>query len=228
MKGRLIVNTIALNLEESLDFYRNLGFEIIELGEEHYAVDQSVVIRINDNTSDRKGLSLIKEDWKDEVDYLEKSVPVLNFGDRKLLSDSSGNHVYLENGFLNFPTISNNSILGNYAGISIEVIEFDRCVQVWTSIGFAIDSGGCDQGWVSLTNDQFGTVSIMKANSCPHLFSNPGLTYFNGSNNLKIIEAVRRSGVSIAEEVTVFNSDGNVDNIILQDPGGLTFFLFND
>ncbi len=68
----------------------------------------------------------------------------------------------------------------------------------------------------------------MKPNACPHLFFNPSLTYFNGKNNIDIIAKIRALNISITEEITHFNKEGKVDNIIIRDPGGFGFFLFND
>ena len=63
---------------------------------------------------------------------------------------------------------------------------------------------------------------------CPHLFFNPSLTYFNGGQNLPVIKAIREAGIPIAEEITHFNEEGVVDNVVLRDPGGLGMFIFND
>jgi hypothetical protein len=68
----------------------------------------------------------------------------------------------------------------------------------------------------------------MKPLTCLHLFFNPSLTYFNGGNNLAVIENIRKLGIPITEEITHFNKDGIVDNIIIRDPGGFGFFVFND
>jgi hypothetical protein len=69
----------------------------------------------------------------------------------------------------------------------------------------------------------------MKPNICPHLFFNPSMTYFNGKEgNPKVIAKVRELDIPIAEEITHFSKDGSVDNIIIRDPGGYGFFLFND
>tara|TARA_B110000977_G_scaffold67472_1_gene91583 strand:- start:5205 stop:5372 length:168 start_codon:yes stop_codon:yes gene_type:complete len=54
------------------------------------------------------------------------------------------------------------------------------------------------------------------------------MTYFNGSHNLEIIESIKKQIIEITEEVTEFNSKGEVDKIILRDSGGLGFFVFND
>jgi len=71
-------------------------------------------------------------------------------------------------------------------------------------------------------------VSFMQPNSCPHLFFNPSMTYFNGKNNLPIIAKIREAGILITEEITHFNQEGIVDNIIIRDPGGYGFFIFSD
>jgi len=45
---------------------------------------------------------------------------------------------------------------------------------------------------------------------------------------LQIISKLRKLKVPIAEEVVVFNPKGEVDNLVLRDPGGLGIFVFND
>ena len=71
-------------------------------------------------------------------------------------------------------------------------------------------------------------VSFMVPNVCPHLFFNPSFTYFNSGKNPEIIAKLREAKVPIKEEITLFNPNGEVDNVILQDPGGFGFFVFND
>ena len=45
---------------------------------------------------------------------------------------------------------------------------------------------------------------------------------------MTIIEGVRTANIDITEEISHFNPDGIVDNIIIRDPGGLGFFIFSD
>ena len=54
------------------------------------------------------------------------------------------------------------------------------------------------------------------------------MTYFNGGKNLPNIGKMREAGIEFAEEITHFSSDGVADNVIIRDPGGLGFFIFND
>ena len=53
-------------------------------------------------------------------------------------------------------------------------------------------------------------------------------TYFNSGRNPEIIAELRSAGVPLTEEITVFNERGDVDNVIVRDPGGTGFFVFND
>ena len=228
MKRRMIVNTTTTDIDESKDFYERLGFKVVQVGESNYAIDQSVIIRISTDSKGRLGLSLYSDDWSDSVDKLKTLTAVKECGNYILTSDTTGTHIKLEDLIKDWPMIDSQSILGNYAGISLESVEFERCTHVWDALGFAHQSGSADQGWISLAQENYGAISIMKANMCPHMFSNPGLTYFNGTNNKNIIELVRQREVPLAEELTVFSPDNSVDNVIIKDPGGLMFFLFND
>jgi hypothetical protein len=119
-------------------------------------------------------------------------------------------------------------VLGNFVGLSIESVDIAKSTEVWKELGFKIN-GAPEQGWVSCINDDELTINIMKPFMCPHLFFNPSLTYFNGKeNNPVVIQEIRNLKVPISEEITHFNDKGIVDNIIIRDPGGYGFFIFND
>jgi len=120
------------------------------------------------------------------------------------------------------------SALGNFAGLSLETANPEKTIAIWNQIGFTKASGNIENGWITLTNEQGLGVSIMKMNTCPHLFFNPSFTYFNGGNNLEVIGKVRAANIPITEEITQFNNEGIADNIIIRDPGGFGFFIFND
>ncbi|RMG77929.1 MAG: hypothetical protein D6714_19050, partial [Bacteroidetes bacterium] len=120
-------------------------------------------------------------------------------------------------------------LTGNFAGVSIETTEMERSQAVWSCLGYRVAAGNPADGWLSLSNGSGVDISLMSPGACPHLFANPSLTFFNGKEkNPRLIRAIRQAGVPIAEEVTVFNPAGEVDNLVLRDPGGLGFFVFND
>src|SRR5690606_15097168 len=110
---------------------------------------------------------------------------------------------------------------------TLESIGINRSFKIWELLGFKHTMGSADQGWVGFSNDEL-SLSIMKPQTCPHLFFNPSLSYFNGKENLNVIQKIRDAGVSITEEITHFNKEGIVDNVIIRDPGGYGFFIFSD
>ena len=228
---RTIIQTPTGKLDTSLKYFATLDFEILSLNDINYVTDGNVIIEVNPDRNARTGIKLIKSDWKAEVLELKEITTVLKTKEGYLTNDPSGAWIYLiESNAESIPALNENinSKLGDFAGISIESISFKTSKKIWEILGFKTTMGGEDQGWVSLKNSEDFTISIMTANSCPHLFFNPSLTYFNGEKNLAIIDWIRKSGVSIAEEITTFNEQGIADNIVLQDPGGLGFFLFSD
>ena len=219
------------NLEQSIDFYRRLGFYILSSEPISLVSDGKVPIQINTDRKARAGIRLYKNDWSE---VLEKVKPYSNVIEEKgeyVAADPSGVHLYLSQNppaALGDQSQEQPAKTGNFAGISIESLNFERSVQFWQAVGYDISSGGADQGWVSLSNGSSIDISLMAAGSCPHLFFNPSFTYFNGAKNPEVIQSIRETGVPITEEITVFNQEGIVDNIIIRDPGGFGFFLFSD
>ncbi|NNF75479.1 MAG: hypothetical protein HKN00_09860, partial [Flavobacteriaceae bacterium] len=145
-------------------------------------------------------------------------------------ADPSGSWIYLLNGAGPELDISacGPPIIGNFAGVSLESVDINKSVKLFQILGFKVTMGAIEQGWICLANADEFTVSLMKPFACPHLFFNPSLTYFNSGNNPAIIAKVRELQIPITEEITHFSKDGSVDNIIIRDPGGLGFFVFND
>jgi len=223
-----IIQTPTNQLENSLSFYNKLAFKKIA---ETYYSDGQVIIEINPDRFARAGVKLIKASWKSEVAILEKVTQVLPIDKGYLLGDPSGAWIYLieSKDFVQYDISSiEPSVLGNFAGVSLESIDLQKSLEIWQSLGFSKTMGNIDQGWITLENQNGMALSLMKPNACPHLFFNPSLTYFNGKNNPAIIEKIRATNIPIAEEVTAFNKEGIVDNVILRDPGGYGFFIFND
>jgi hypothetical protein len=226
-----IIHTPTNDLAESLDFYTKLGFTKLPNTDLKLVSDGQAVIEINPDRFARAGIKLFNENWESIVDNLEKIVPVLSIDNGYLISDPSGVWIYLiesqEELNLDLSTISS-SVLGNDAGISLETTSINKSYHLWKLLGFNQKEGDIEQGWITLRNSDGLVISLMKPLTCPHLFYNPSLTYFNGSKNLEVIEKLKSLQIPITEEITHFNTEGVVDNIIIRDPGGYGFFLFND
>jgi len=226
-----LIHTPTSKLEHSLDFYQKLNFKVISKKEPLIVTDGIAVIEINPDRFARAGVKLFKNKWNKEVAKLKKLTAVHKTKEGYLLSDPSGVWIYLVEGDPKIkyqPAKKSNSVLGNFAGLSIESVDIMKSTTIWKALGFKI-SGTPEQGWATCTFDDGFGINIMKPLMCPHLFFNPSLTYFNGKeNNPVVIQKIRDLKIPITEEITHFNDKGIVDNIIIRDPGGYGFFIFND
>jgi len=226
-----IVQSPTPNLKQSLDFYKRLNFSILSNENPTIVSDGKVVIEINPERVARAGIKIFRKDWKIMAETLEKITPVKSIDYGYVLNDPSGSYIYLmERDSDNTYDLSavKTSTIGTYAGISLETPDINKSIEIYKSLGFSKTMGDISKGWVVYQNEDGLPISFMLSGSCPHLFFNPSLTYFNGKNNLGIIEKIRASGVSITEEITTFNKEGIVDNVIIRDPGGYGFFIFSD
>lgn len=223
------IQTPTPNLRGSLDFYKKLNFTILEEGKTVKVSDGSVIIEINPDRYARAGVKMYAKDWKSTVEELKKLTTVKETEEGYVLASPSGTWVYLQNDELDFDlTDAAASKFGNGMGLSLETIPFGDSLQFWQTLGYTIAMGTEEQGFVVLNRDNSVGISLMSPLMCPHLFFNPSLTYFNGKNNPKVIADIREAGIPITEEITHFSKENKVDNVIIRDPGGLGFFIFND
>ncbi|MCB0632810.1 MAG: hypothetical protein R2824_23235 [Saprospiraceae bacterium] len=225
------IHTPTPDLAQSLDFYQRLNFQILQREPFGMVTDGNFLIEINPERFARAGVKLFADSWEDAVNRLEKLTNVHTTGDGYLLADPSNVWIYLIKGVSEWkvePEGASASTLGNFAGLSLESTDLKRSTAIWEALGFTLSMGSVDQGWVGYQNENGFTVSFMQPNTCPHLFYNPSLTFFNGGNNPAVIKKIREAGIPITEEITHFNKEGIVDNIIVRDPGGYGFFIFND
>lgn len=230
-KMNTILQSPTSQLADSLNFYSQLGFTALSIENPTLLSDGKAVVEINTDRFARSGVKLYRKDWTSTVEQLKQLTTVLETPEGYLLSDTSGTWVYLMTGELKLGVDVSQlspSKLGSFAGISLETVGVEKSIELWECLGFSVTMGSLEQGWIALSNEDKFTVSLMKPNSCPHLFFNPSMTYFNGENNLQIIEDIRKLNIPITEEITHFNKEGKVDNIIIRDPGGFGFFLFSD
>jgi hypothetical protein len=223
-----IAQTPTNKLENSIDFYQKLGFKKIDT---NVFTDGKIIVEINPERSARAGIKIFKSSWAVEVEKLGSLTAVNVIPNGYLLSDASGVWIYLIEGEPTWKAetaATSFSSLGNYSGLCLETTDIKRSGAIYEALGFKITMGNYEQPYMGLDGNGFG-ISLMKPNICPHLFFNPSFTYFNGKEgNPKVIAKVRELGIPIAEEITHFSKDGSVDNIIIRDPGGYGFFLYND
>jgi len=226
----MIIQSPTPEIKKSLDFYKKLKFNILEQDDETLVSDGKVLLKINPERYARPGIILYNKNWSSKIEEVRKLVPVFDTGSSFIVTDSTGSWIYLLNGEVPSYSIKGecHSTLGNYAGMSLETISMSHSRSLWEIFGYKVTMGGPDEGWMTMGDSNGHTISFMHPNACPHLFYNPSLTYFNGSNNPKIIQEIRDTGITFTEEITFFNKNNEVDNVIVRDPGGLGFFIFND
>lgn len=203
------------DFERSLAFYRNLNFQVEEHENFAWIYDSQVAWQLMKDRSRRHSIHFFEAE-RDEV-----------------LQTPGGVLVYFHRGkapdLLERAENTPFSLLGNYAGISVEVLDLETEIAWWERFHFKITAGKAEQGWCAMMSDDFPFgISLMKIGVCPHQFLSPSFTYFNGKKNVEIIEKLRKSNVSFFEEITAFNEQGLADNVILASPCGLGFFIFSD
>ena len=173
---------------------------------------------------------MIANSWTNEIEVLSLLTKVIKKDTGYLLGDSTGTWIYLieSTEIVIIPENCSPSLFGNNQGLTIESIDIEKAADIWNAIGFKTVAGKIEQGWISLVNNDRVVINIMTPNCCPHLFLNPSISYFNGTDNPAIIEKIRATGIEIKEEITHFSKGNTVDNIIMADPGNIGFFIFND
>lgn len=214
---------------QSKDYFVKLGFKIVDHENYFIAYDSQMKLLIGYDRKTRPGITLLKEDWSLELEAIKRHTRVVTKEEGYFFSDPSGSwYRLIEGPSLAVPNTTAACILGNFAGISLETLDIAQSLKLTTSLGFELSAGAIDKGWVSCTDQLGNTISLMTPFSCPHMFLNPSATFFNGKENTQIIANIRSLNISIMEEITAFDPKGQVDNVILREPGGYGFFIFND
>ncbi len=220
------IQTPTPDLAASIDFYERLGFtRVPSTPDRPHFTDGAVTIAIDPSRTARTAIVLHGADL-DPSALADVTGTIIEHEGRHLAADPSGVLLWLD------PEPApahhaDSSILGPFAGLSIEAVDPVRTVAFWTAAGWHTD-GDPSSGYVSLSRPGCTVLSVMGMHTCPHLFPNPGLTYFNSGRNPEVIAQLRARNIPIAEEITHFSETGEVDNVILRDPGGTGFFVFND
>lgn len=192
--------------------------------------DGKAIVEINPDRFARCGVKIYDNSHID-VERLGKTTEIRELEDGIVACDPNGIYVYLpaaKHALASETGSAANGITGNFVGLSIEAHDFSATVEFWEAMGYKRIAGGIENGWAKHSNGSAIDLCIMKTMMCPHLFFNPGMTYFNGKKNAGVIDDLRKAGIPLTEEITRFNDDGVVDNVIFRDPGGLGFFIFND
>lgn len=224
----LCLTTPAPNPERSATLLAQLGFEPVVDGAALWT-DGAALLHVDPAPRARAGIQVWRDELGDGAAACLGGPEAAKFDGGQLLVAPSGTPVWVMDGTR--PEVelgSRGGVLGKFAGISLETPSLARSVEFWGSLlGARVEAGGVEQGWLTLRRAGMADLSCMAHLACPHSFANPSFTYFNGGDNPSVIDDVRRRGVSIFEEVAGAGG-GPAQNIILREPGGVGFFVFND
>ncbi len=212
---RLTIQARVADLQEAIDYFLQLGYEVRKRDDEQaIAADKGVIIELTSKPKDRTALKFYSSQIRTSK------------GD--VFLDPDGNKI-IHSPEDSAPARSTmTSVLGNSMGIGLECFDLQKSADFYTSLGLRTLQGSVTQGWLTLGVEQEPMLSLMSLGACPHLFLNPSISYFNGGENVAIIDELRLRSVPLAEELTVFNQTGEVDNVILIAPGQVGVFVFND
>ncbi|NNE65348.1 MAG: hypothetical protein HKN33_02180 [Pyrinomonadaceae bacterium] len=226
---KTIIQTPTPDLKKSRDFYKRLGYKELSAENPTLFTDGKFIVEINPDRFTRPGLKIFTDDAKSIAEKLGELTVVIETETGFFTSDPNGIRVVLDLRPFDFESGDESfGITGGFAGVSLETTVIPQTVEFWEALGFEKGMGDISEGWAVYSNGGDIDVSIMAANTCPHLFFNPGLTFFNSGKNVENIAKLRDAEIPITEEITHFNEEGIVDNVIINDPAGLGFFIFND
>ncbi len=224
--------TTTPDLARTQAWFERAGFRRVSDSPVVYS-DGGASLEVAESRSMRPGLRLY---GVEDPTVLAPFGPMHAFDGGRMIAEPSGVWIYLMDGeppsgapIATEPDAKQDpALLGKFAGISLESARIVESTRFWEALGFERTAGDPEQGWLTVTGADAVTISLMKPFVCPHTVTNPSFTYFNSGGNPAIIAELRRREVPIYEEITAFNSEGVVDNVILREPGGWGFFVFND
>lgn len=232
MTKKVIINSAAQNINRVSAFYDKIGFKNA-LNNQIYVTDNQSVIKLNSSNSTRVCIELYTDNSPKIRELLMPSI--FEKDSSYVTSDPNGVLIDVfdiaDYPNLTFPDNSDTSLLGNYAGIGIETLKMKESVDFYVMLGY--NSPGelnGSESYLTLQNDELPPLTLFKMGMCPHSFYNPSLTFFNGKEqNPILIKKMKELGITFTEEVTVFSKDSTqLENVIVEDGGGLHFFVFND
>ena len=184
----------GIDLNQSIVFYEKLGFKIQTLGTRIIALDAQSCIEINPERTARVCIQQHQSNWNKTLLNLKSHTPIIKTKKGYLITDHNGIWIKLivETWDEKITSLNYKSLLGNYAGVCIETLEVSKSYEFWNLLSFSSKSKDFSKGWIEMKSEVGDSISLIKAQQCPHLFFNPSMTYFNGSHNLEIIESIKK------------------------------------
>ena len=235
MQEKILLQTAAPNYAKSCSFYQTLGFtKLVESDKFSVVGDGQMTLIINGHTGARPGFVCYSANHLKLKQKLSSVAKLHDLEEGFVTADPNGVRLYVKSrahmATFDSEQLGENNMCGANHGCGIETHYFEETIRFWSLVGYSLAQGVQETTqYAALSHEDGMAITLFKPGNCPHAFYNPSLTYFNGkSGNPQVISNLRAADVTIVEEITIFNDAGEVDNIIITDPGGLHSFIYND
>ena len=223
---------VAVEPDKSLRYYERLGFTINSLDNAQHLISAAgISFLLDERPFIRPGWVFYGKETAELQAKLKQHSQLIPFEEGWLSLTTCGAWLRLVESLP--PVISTHdalqdSALGSFAGWSMETLDLRKSQDFWNSLGFDLVAGDSNSSWITMRNGNTQQISFMKYGSCPHLFLGASLTFFNGKDNVEVIQGLKALGIPILQDVRVFSQGNKTENVVLQDPSGLGIFVFND
>lgn len=232
--NQIITLIAAPSAEESLAHYRRLKYHEKQLGDQEWLFfDRMSCFILSAQRDARHGLRIYADDPTALRQLLDQITTTYDKKDGFCCMDPSGVYQHTTNEQL--PTVPDqsaitNSLCGKNYGLGIESGRLAQSVEHYELLGYKAEKALEENTmYYTMTHPTGPPITLYRPTICPHAFYSPSYTFFNGKEgNKKVIANLREAGTQIRQEITWFNDAGDVDNIIISDPGGFHSFIFND
>lgn len=111
------------------------------------------------------------------------------------------------------------SLCGTLYEISLETADTERSISWWQNVGFKVLTR--QKTWCTLDDGKI-KIGLYEKGSCPHVFRNPSLAYFE-SDMAERIARLKEKGMTFAQEEEEVGMKGHA---VAESPDGQYFFLF--
>lgn len=243
-----VVSIGVENIELSLKFWEQIGFKLIEEGEEPHPwkllTDGSVYLSLNQDDAKYMGWLFFQPNWQQKLKTIPNTISHQEFEtqghyqhlyispDSNVLSivevphRESINTSELVN-YLDFIEDKNfdledvtlpNKKLGVFGELSYPVKNIEDAIVFWESFGFQND-GLMEQPYpFAIMYDGLNIVGLHET----YKFKDPGITYF-ANDQKEHIEQLKNEGFKVVE----FMPGMEDKNVVIKSPSGYNVFIFS-
>lgn len=232
------INIGVSDLEESLDFYKKLGFQQIDDSTEPYPwarlTDGQNLVLLNQDGNIYIGLVYFSKDAARRIAKMEDKG--IEFVQRREQDGQLFMAIFVGPGGLVVGLINHDpaempepgglpkSRCGTFGEFAISVEDFQHAAEFWGELGFtSLHESQDPYPWGILSDEMMVLGLHQTGEDGEFAFSGPAITYF-APDMADRIAGLKKDGITFANEMP--DENGLVNNASLRGPDGELFFLF--